>query len=98
MSTQNLSAFKNISDTQWIVFILIAIITGGPGIFLYYYGLTHIKASTATICELAFPLTAIILEFILRKNILALDQWFGVLLLFYAITKITRLESVKMEY
>ncbi|MCL4278096.1 MAG: DMT family transporter, partial [Ignavibacteriaceae bacterium] len=48
---------KNIPDitaTQIIVFLIIALTTGGTAIFLYYYGLKRISASVATICELAF--------------------------------------------
>ena len=84
------SSFNEITSTQWIVFIIIAFTTGGAAIFLYYYGLKKITASVATICELAFPLTAVILEYLLRDNILNAVQWLGVTILFFAIIKVTR--------
>lgn len=53
LSFGEISSIKNISENQTIIFIIIALITGGPAIFLYYYGLKHISASVSTICELA---------------------------------------------
>ena len=78
-----------ISLKQVVIFFLIAFTTGGTAIFLYYYGLKKISASVAAICELAFPLTAIILEYILRKNILGPFQWLGVIVLIVSIFKVS---------
>ncbi|KAA3610027.1 MAG: EamA family transporter [Calditrichaeota bacterium] len=93
LSTGNISAVSQVSTNQWLIFISIAFLTGGPGIFLYYYGLKHIKASVATIAELAFPITAVLLEFFIRGNILGPVQWIGLVVLFYSILKVTRLEK-----
>lgn len=78
-----------VSSTQWGVFFLIAFTTGGAAIFLYYYGLKKISASVATICELAFPLTAVVLDYIVRGTVLTLIQWFGVALLLFSILKVS---------
>jgi drug/metabolite transporter (DMT)-like permease len=86
-----------ISKHQVFIFLLIAFTTGGPAIFLYYYGLKRISASVATICELSFPLTSVILEYILRGNLLSPLQWFGVLVLFGSILKVTRMKPVAAE-
>jgi drug/metabolite transporter (DMT)-like permease len=83
------SAVTEINRTQILVFLLIAFTTGGPAIFMYYYGLQRISASVATICEMAFPLSAVLLEYLLRDNILEPVQWGGVLLLFAGILRIT---------
>jgi len=56
---------------------------------LYYYGLKWITASVSTICELAFPLSAVVLEFLIRGNILSLAQWGGTALMLYAMYKVT---------
>ncbi|MFH0734088.1 MAG: DMT family transporter [bacterium] len=85
-STANIFA---ISLHQLLVFLLIAFTTGGAAIFLYYFGLRNISASVATICELSFPLTAILLEYFLRGNILAPVQWLGVILLLFSIIKVS---------
>jgi len=88
--------YKDISDvstTQIIVFFIIAFSTGGAAIFLYYYGLKRISASVATICELAFPLVAVVLEYFIHGNILGPVQWAGVGLLLLSIIKVSNLKS-----
>ncbi len=79
----------DITSGQISIFLLIAFTTGGPAIFLYYYGLKRISASVASICELAFPLTAVVLEFILRDNILSPAQWVGAFVLLFSILRVT---------
>jgi len=39
-----------------------ALIPGFLGVLLYYYGLKRVRASTATLLELSFPLTAIMIN------------------------------------
>jgi len=90
LSSGQVMQVSEISGKQWLIFLLIAFSTGGPAIFLYYYGLQHIRASRATIAELAFPLTAVILEYLLRGNLLRNEQWLGVILLLGSILVIAR--------
>jgi len=71
------------------IFILIAFTTGGTAIFLYYYGLRNISASVATICELSFPLTAIMLEYLIRGHMLSWEQWIGVSILLFSIIRVS---------
>ncbi len=94
----SLSEFKfvsTISNIQWVYFLIIAFTTGGPAIFIYYYGLKKITASTATILELAFPLTAVVLEYILHKNILDAIQWVGVIILIYSISIVVKMSNAR---
>lgn len=88
-----LSSISLVSTKQWWIFLLIAFSTGGPAIFLYYYGLKNITASSSTILELAFPMTAIILEYILHNNILNFVQWIGVAILIFSITNVIKLNN-----
>jgi drug/metabolite transporter (DMT)-like permease len=81
-----------ISAVQWGVFLIIAFTTGGAAIFIYYFGLKNISASVATICELAFPLTAVILDYLLHGNTLSMVQFFGVALLIFSIIKVSGLK------
>lgn len=84
---------SDVTSKQSMIFLIIAFSTGGPAIFMYFYGLKRISASVATICELAFPLTAIILEYALRKNILGPVQWIGVVILLISIIRVTNLKT-----
>ena len=92
-SLGDFSELGSITEMQWWVFILIAFTTGGPAIFFYYYGLKKITASVATICELAFPLTAVVLEYFVRGNLLNIIQWMGVFILISSMIKVTGIQS-----
>lgn len=70
-------------------YFAIIVATGGVWIFLYNLWLKSTKASIGTLCELAFPLTAILLEFFVRWNILSPVQWVWVVILFVSVTMIT---------
>jgi drug/metabolite transporter (DMT)-like permease len=81
----------SITGHQWLVFLIIVLTTGGLATFLYYFGLKQITASLSSVCELAFPLTAVILEFLLHGRLLGWVQWVGVLILLMSILKVSRL-------
>lgn len=87
----DLGKVDTLGSGEWKTLGLIAITTGGPGIFLYYYGLKRISASVATICELAFPMTAVLLEYFLRGNLLTMPQWIGTFILFGAMARVSQL-------
>lgn len=82
--------FNVITQTNWIFFLIIALTTGSGGIFIYYYGLKKIKAMTATICEMFFPLSTIVLDYLINGNILSLVQWLAVIIMLFSIFKITK--------
>jgi drug/metabolite transporter (DMT)-like permease len=92
IATGDAKSIQTISSHQVMIFFIIAFTTGGPAIFLYYYGLKRITASVASICELAFPLTAVVLEYFVHGNILTLVQWIGVAILFASIIKVSRIK------
>lgn len=95
ISLSEFSQFPNITDKQWLYFVIIAFTTGGPAIFIYYYGFKNITASTATILELAFPLTAVVLEYLIHDNILGIVQWIGVAILIYSIANVVKLSNAR---
>ncbi|MFN3873086.1 MAG: DMT family transporter [Ignavibacterium sp.] len=90
--TNDFRSFSDISINQFYVFLIIAFSTGGPAIFIYYYGLKKISASVATICELAFPLSAVILEYFVHGKILNPVQWVGAVILLFSIIKVSGIE------
>jgi drug/metabolite transporter (DMT)-like permease len=83
----------NVSVNQLYIFLIIAFSTGGAAIFLYYYGLKKITASVSAICELSFPLTAVILEYFIHGNVLGFVQWIGTAVLLASILRITFLKQ-----
>ncbi|MCX8105625.1 MAG: DMT family transporter [Ignavibacterium album] len=92
LTTNDFKSFSEISNKQFYVFLIIAFSTGGPAIFIYYYGLKKISASVATICELAFPLSAVILEYFVHGKILNPVQWVGAVILLFSIIKVSGIE------
>jgi len=97
LTSGTINNIPDVSTKQIYIFILIAFTTGGPAIFLYYYGLKRISASVASICELAFPLTAVILEFVLRNNLLGPVQWAGALVLLFSILRVTGITGIMVK-
>lgn len=93
--TGDISSIREVTGTQWMIFMIIAFTSGGLAIFLYYYGLKRISASVATIAELSFPLTAILLEYIIHDNILDWVQWIGAVLLIYSIIQVSKINFQK---
>jgi drug/metabolite transporter (DMT)-like permease len=92
LSSGTIYSVSQISVNQAWIFLIIAFTTGGPAIFLYYYGLKKISASIATICELAFPFVAVVLEYIVHGKILSPVQWIGAGFLLISILKISGLK------
>jgi drug/metabolite transporter (DMT)-like permease len=60
---------------------------------IYYRGLRETPASAATIAELAFPLTAIGINWIAFDAVLTATQWLGVAVLSATIVLMTRLSA-----
>ncbi|HEY6961449.1 MAG TPA: DMT family transporter [Gaiellaceae bacterium] len=69
-------AFASWHDTFWIA--VLAVVTGFAAMFLYYYGLRSTPALAATIAELAFPVTAILVGYFRFGQTLTGWQWVGV--------------------
>jgi drug/metabolite transporter (DMT)-like permease len=81
--------FGEITGANWVMIVIISLTTGSGAIFLYYFGLTRVRASVATICELCLPLSAVLLDYFVNDSILGPWQWVGAALLVGAILRIT---------
>ncbi|MBI5621317.1 EamA family transporter [Candidatus Falkowbacteria bacterium] len=82
------------SHSQWGIFLIILLTSGAVGMFLYYYGLKKVAASQATLYELAFPVSAIILDYFVNHNVLSWTQLLGSAMLIFAVWRITTLRPV----
>jgi drug/metabolite transporter (DMT)-like permease len=87
------SLFSQITGTNWLIFIIIAFTTGSGAIFLYYFGLHHIKASLAVMCELFFPLSTIVFDYFINHSRLSLVQWLSAALMVFAIVNINNIQQ-----
>lgn len=69
---------------QWGLLGLIVVTSGAAAMFLYYFGLQKVPASLATILELFWPLSSLVLDYIFNKNYLNLAQSLAALVLLLA--------------
>ena len=69
-------AFSSWHNTFWIA--ILALVTGFAAMFIYYYGLRSTPAVAATIAELAFPITAVLVGYFKFGQTLTGWQWVGV--------------------
>jgi len=81
--------FAAVTEANWAMIVFISMTTGSGAIFLYYYGLTRVRASVATICELCLPLSAVMLDYMVNDSVLGPWQWVGAALLVGAILRIS---------
>lgn len=82
--------FENITATNWLIIGIIALTTGSGAIFIYYYGLKNVKAMVATICELCFPISAVIFDYFINDELLSPVQWVSAALMIFSIVMINR--------
>lgn len=77
----------------WAVFLL-AMVPGLLALLLYYYGLKGTPASAATLAELAFPLTAVGLNYLVFGTTLTSSQVLGAVVLAGTIAAMSLLSRV----
>jgi drug/metabolite transporter (DMT)-like permease len=65
--------------------LALALVAGLAGLLLYYRGLRETPAAVATLCELFFPVTAILLNTILLNTPVTMNQVVGIALLWGAL-------------
>jgi drug/metabolite transporter (DMT)-like permease len=85
--------FNQITTVNWIIFFVIAFTTGSGAIFLYYFGLNHVKASLAVMCELFFPISTIVFDYAFNGSRLLPVQWISAALMVFAIVNLNRTQS-----
>ena len=78
--------YSAISSQQWQAIFLIVFTTGTLALFIYYYGLKNIPASHATIFELFWPLSAVLIDWIINEKTLSVMQLTGAIMLLGSMT------------
>lgn len=65
--------------------LALSLLAGLAGLLLYYRGLRETPAAVATLCELSFPITAILLNTVVLSTAPSMNQVLGIALLWGAI-------------
>ena len=81
LATSEVTTILNLSTIQWQRVIMIVFSSGAVALVIYYYGLERLPASHTTIYELAWPLSAVTLDWAVRGQFLSISQLFGALML-----------------
>tara|TARA_Y100001970_G_C14220449_1_gene852327 strand:+ start:1593 stop:2501 length:909 start_codon:yes stop_codon:yes gene_type:complete len=85
--------FSYISYEQWKMLLLIVFSTGTVALFVYYYGLNKLPASYTTLFELFWPLSAVIIDWLVRGKPLSFAQLLGAAILLTSMTILTQENS-----
>ena len=86
-------AFNQITRMHWGFLVVIVLTSGAGAMFIYYFGLRRVSASAATILELFWPFSAVILDYIFNKNFLTGGQIVAALVLLLAFYKVSSLNK-----
>lgn len=79
-----------VTPSEFGALILLSLVPGLAALMIYYKGLSTTPASSATLAELAFPLTAILIGWSVFDTVPTVTQWVGIALLSGTIVVMTR--------
>ncbi|MBI9053169.1 MAG: EamA family transporter [Bacteroidales bacterium] len=89
---------ESVTNTNWLIMSLIALTTGSGAIFIYYYGLRSVKAIVATICELCFPISAVVFDYFINGEMISAIQWISAVVMFFAIIMMNKKGTPKIKH
>ncbi|MBI4049511.1 MAG: DMT family transporter [Candidatus Doudnabacteria bacterium] len=92
-----LSQLKGASQKDWLYVLIIAVLAGFVSLFIYYRGLRFTKASIATIGELAFPFSAVVVNWIFLDAKLEIGQILGGFILAISIIGLTKVNEAETQ-
>ncbi|MBI4053896.1 MAG: DMT family transporter [Candidatus Doudnabacteria bacterium] len=78
------------SARDWLYVLIVAVLAGFVSLFIYYRGLQATRASVATIAELVFPFSAVIINWIFLDARLEAGQIAGGLILLISLMQLTK--------
>lgn len=89
--------FTTLTSEDFYGVIALALVPGLFALLLYYLGLRSTPAAAATLAELAFPLTAVAVNYLVFGAVLTPTQWLGAALLATTITTMNWLSRTGHE-
>jgi drug/metabolite transporter (DMT)-like permease len=76
------------SAHDWLLVFALAVVAGFVSLLVYYYGLRSTRASVATMCELAYPVSSVLVNWLWLGATLSPIQVAGGAILLAAITRL----------
>ena len=86
ISSENFSNIYSLSLENYKTIIIIAFSSGSIALSIYYYGLQNLAASHTTIYELVWPLSTVLIVWLIQGKTLSLAQMIGAMILVSSIT------------
>lgn len=83
-------SLENISAIQLGTLVAIAVSTGMAALWIYYRGLATTRVAVSAIVELAFPLTAVLIDFLLYHTTLEWSQYVAAAVLLFAMYRVSQ--------
>jgi drug/metabolite transporter (DMT)-like permease len=84
-------ALLTLQGQQWLTILGIALSTGMVAMVIYYYGLAKTPARVSSICELAWPISAVLIDYFGFHRSLTVTQWAGVAVLLLSIYNVSKM-------
>lgn len=91
LSKTNTLSAVNLSHVSTLA--VIAVSTGMLALWVYYRGLKKTPASVSAIVELAFPMTAVLVDYFLYGTLLSVSQYIAGVVLLFSMYKLATLPS-----
>jgi drug/metabolite transporter (DMT)-like permease len=85
------------SSRDWLFVFMTAIIGGFISLLIYYRGLRYSRASVATLCELGYPLAAVVVNWKFLEAVLSPMQVAGGGILLLAIVRLSVVNQQEIQ-
>ena len=89
----NISDIYSLSIENYKTIIVIVFTSGSIALSIFYYGLQNLAASHTAIYELVWPLSAVLIDWLIRGKTLSIAQMIGAIILVSSITILTKEHS-----
>lgn len=89
-----LGDIASLSAAQWQSVMMIVLITGAGAMLLYYFGLKRVPARVATIFELTWPASSLVIGIVAFDNTFTVTQIIGIVSLVISMVVIARTQRV----
>jgi drug/metabolite transporter (DMT)-like permease len=85
---------SHVNSEQVFYLMAIALSSGAVALSIYYFGLKRVEASQATILEMFWPISAVLIDWIFFDHILTWSQIVGAIIMLVAIYRVSRRKTI----
>lgn len=82
----------------WMNLLFQTLVPSLISLLIYYRGLEGVKASLATLAELAFPATGLLLNWLVLHETITIGQWVGFAVIWLAVIQLSRIPQRAPRY